>query len=205
MQSGESHELKMRSNYLTMDREDLMKSGIHGNRLKLSLLLASKGYDIAQIILIVIYCILMVVTFLVEDIIYENAECVNNETGEKSEAQTNQKNVIDVLVFLEIVILLFFVLDILVHIVGYGLIFLKDYWNMVDAVVILVNIVFVIVDTQVDENIILKSVLKIRGLFRLIRIFVLIRKVNQVKAKRERRSKFSRLAISDTLELKTVQ
>ena len=92
------------------------------------------------------------------------------------------------------------------HIVGYGLIFLKDYWNMVDAVVILVNIVFVIVDTQVDQkNIILKSVLKIRGLFRLIRIFVLIRKVNQVKEKRERRSKFSRLAISDTLELKTVQ
>ena len=92
------------------------------------------------------------------------------------------------------------------HIIGYGLIFLKDYWNMVDAVVILVNIVFVIVDTQVDQkNIILKSVLKIRGLFRLIRIFVLIRKVNQVKAKRERRSKFSRLAISDTLELKTVQ
>ena len=53
------------------------------------------------------------------------------------------------LVFLEIVILLFFVLDILVHVIGYGLIFLKDYWNMIDAVVILVNIVFVIVDTQV--------------------------------------------------------
>ena len=86
MQSGESHELKMRANYLTMDRDDLMKSGIHGNRLKLSLMLASKGYDIAQIILIVIYCVLMVVTFLVEDIIYENAQCVNNETGEKSEA-----------------------------------------------------------------------------------------------------------------------
>ena len=73
MQSGESHELRMRHNYLTMDREDLVKSGIHGNRLKLSLMLASKGYDIAQIVLIVIYCILMVVTFLVEDIIYENS------------------------------------------------------------------------------------------------------------------------------------
>ena len=47
MQSGESHELRMRHNYLTMDREDLVKSGIHGNRLKLSLMLASKGYDIA--------------------------------------------------------------------------------------------------------------------------------------------------------------
>ena len=68
MQSGDS-ELRMRANYLTMDREDLMKSGIHGNRLKLSLILASKGYDIAQILLIVIYCILMVVTFVAEDII----------------------------------------------------------------------------------------------------------------------------------------
>ena len=74
---------------------------------------------------------------------------------------------------------------------------------MVDAVVILVNIVFVIVDMQVSAGI-LKEVLKIRGFFRLIRIFVLIRKVNQVKTKRERRSKFSRLAVSDDLELKTV-
>ena len=68
MQSGES-ELKMRTNYLTMDRDDLMKSGIHGRRLRLSLILASKGYDIAQILLIVVYCILMVVTFVAEDII----------------------------------------------------------------------------------------------------------------------------------------
>ena len=68
MQSGES-ELRMRANYLTMDRDDLMKSGIHGRRLRLSLILASKGYDIAQILLIVIYCILMVVTFVAEDII----------------------------------------------------------------------------------------------------------------------------------------
>ena len=104
---------------------------------------------------------------------------------------------------MEILILLFFVLDILVHIIGYGLIYLKDYWNMVDAVVILVNIVFVIVDIQVSAGIV-KEILKIRGFFRLIRIFVLIRKVNQVKTKRERRSKFSRLAVSDDLELKTV-
>ena len=75
---------------------------------------------------------------------------------------------------------------------------------MLDAVVILVNIMFVILDTQVDAGIV-KSILKIRGIFRLIRIFVLMRKVNQVKVKRERRSKFSRLAVSDTLELKTVQ
>ena len=73
-----------------------------------------------------------------------------------------------------------------------------------DAVVILVNILFVIVDSQVTSGW-LKNILKLRGFFRLVRIFVLIRKVGQVKAKRDRRSKFSRLAISDTLELKTVQ
>ena len=85
MQSGESAELRMRANYLTMDRDDLMKSGIHGNRLKLSLILASKGYDIAQILLIVIYCILMVVTFVAEDIIMQDeksANCLTEETGE---------------------------------------------------------------------------------------------------------------------------
>ena len=75
---------------------------------------------------------------------------------------------------------------------------------MVDAVVILVNILFVIVDSQVTSGW-LKNLLKLRGFFRLVRIFVLIRKVGQVKQKRDRRSKFSRLAISDTLELKTVQ
>lgn len=101
-------------------------------------------------------------------------------------------------------ILFLFCLDIVLHVCGYGIIFLKDYWNMVDAVVILVNIVFVVVDTNVTSGVV-KQFLKLRGFFRLIRIFVLIRKVNQVNAKRERRRKFSRLAISDTLELKTVQ
>ena len=74
-------------------------------------------------------------------------------------------------------ILFLFCLDIVLHVCGYGIIFLKDYWNMVDAVVILVNIVFVIVDTNVTSGVV-KQFLKLRGFFRLIRIFVLIRKVN---------------------------
>ena len=85
MQSGESGEIKMRANYLTMDRDDLMKSGIYGNRLKLSLVLASKGYDIAQILLIVVYCILMVVTFVAEDIIMQNEKSANCLTEEAVE------------------------------------------------------------------------------------------------------------------------
>ena len=55
-----------------------------------------------------------------------------------------------VLLVLEFVILLFFVTDIALHIFGYGFIYLSDYWNMVDAVVILLNILFVIIDSYIN-------------------------------------------------------
>ena len=71
MASGDSVEaagqIKMNSNYLLMDKEDLLKSGIRGNRLKLTTFLSSKGYDIAQIILICVYCLLMIITFIADD------------------------------------------------------------------------------------------------------------------------------------------
>ena len=81
------------------------------------------------------------------------------------------------LIFAELFILFLFCLDIIFHVCGYGLIFLKDYWNLVDAAVILINIVFVVIDTNVNSQIV-QQFLKLRGFFRLIRIFVLIRKVN---------------------------
>ena len=114
----------MRTNYLTMDKDDLVRSGIRGNRLNLSLFLSSKGYDICQIVLIVIYCILMIVTFLVEDIIYEDQSCDGADSVENDDLGSRQTVIFQLLVFLEIVILLFFSLDILLHVIGYGLIFL---------------------------------------------------------------------------------
>ena len=190
--------MQMRSNYLTMDKDDMVRSGISGNRLKLSLMLSSKNYDIFQIVLIVIYCFLMIVTFMVEDIFYADQKCDKDFVPSKEYIIFH-----NMLILAEILILLVFTLDIGLHICGYGWIFLQDCWNLVDAVVILFNILLVIVDSQVSSGII-KSILKLRGFFRLIRIFVLMRKVNQVKVKSDRRRKFSRLAISDGLELKTV-
>jgi len=71
MASGDSVEaagqIKMNSNYLLMDKEDLLKSGIRGKRLKLTTFLSSKGYDIGQIILICVYCLLMIITFIADD------------------------------------------------------------------------------------------------------------------------------------------
>ena len=74
-------------------------------------------------------------------------------------------------------VLLMFCADIVLHIIGYGFIYLSDYWNMVDAVVILLNILFVIIDSYIDDGL-LKNILKLRGLFRLVRIIVLMRKIN---------------------------
>lgn len=60
----------MQQNYLTMDRHDLEKVGFGGARLNLCLFLSSKCYDVSQVILIIIYCILLAITFLVEDFLY---------------------------------------------------------------------------------------------------------------------------------------
>ena len=47
----------------------------------------------------------------------------------------------------EAILLLFFWLDISLHVIGYGMIYLRDYWNLFDAAVIILNIAFVILDS----------------------------------------------------------
>lgn len=47
----------------------------------------------------------------------------------------------------EAILLLFFCLDISLHVIGYGMIYLRDYWNLFDAAVIILNIAFVILDS----------------------------------------------------------
>ena len=62
--------------------------------------------------------------------------------------------------------------------------YLKDPWNFFDLIIIIVSIRFVLLDVYV-ENEALKGFLKIRGIFRLLRIFILIRKLNALRVKRE--------------------
>lgn len=53
-----------------MDVEDMEKAGILGFRLSLGKLLVSKAYDITMIIIIVIYSLLIVAFFILEDIYF---------------------------------------------------------------------------------------------------------------------------------------
>ena len=80
-----------------------------------------------------------------------------------------------------------FIVEILLHLFAYGCLYIKDYWNIADIIVILISITFVLLDLSLKSNSsALNGILKIRGVFRLLRIFILARKLSIVKLKRER-------------------
>lgn len=70
------------------------------------------------------------------------------------------------------------------HVISLGKLYLKDYWNVFDLVIIILSLLFVFLDIFVDNDA-LQSFLKIRGIFRLLRIFLLVRKLNSLRVKRD--------------------
>jgi len=72
--------------------------------------------------------------------------------------------------------------------IGFGTLFLKDYWNIADVTVILLAIVLVILDMTLSGGS-LSGLLKLRGLFRLLRIGILLRKFDAIRKKSAARRK----------------
>ena len=81
------------------------------------------------------------------------------------------------LLCVELVILGIFVIEIGLNLYSYGCKYLKDLWNLFDFIVLLVSIAFVIIEMTVDNDGPLANILRIRGLFRVVRLFILMRKV----------------------------
>ena len=77
-----------------------------------------------------------------------------------------------------------FVIEIFLHFLSFGLLYLKDYWNIFDLFIIIISVTFVLLDMFTD-NTVLNGILKIRSVFRLLRIFILVRKLNALRVKRE--------------------
>ena len=155
----------MNKNYLLMDDAELEKLGVVGYRSTINKMLRSKPYDIIMIILIVIYTLLIFLYFSVEDTTF----------AEKSR---------DIFYLIEIIILGLFSVEITMHIIALHSIYLKDPWNIFDLIIIILSILFVLLDIFVTTKAV-RSILKIRGLFRIVRIFILIRKLNTLRVKRE--------------------
>ena len=87
---------------------------------------------------------------------------------------------------IELIILGIFVIEIALHIFSYHCLYLEDMWNLFDFIVIILSIIFVLLDMSLaGTNSFITGFLKIRGIFRLLRIFILIRKLNALRVKRE--------------------
>lgn len=99
---------------------------------------------------------------------------------------------------LEIVLLTFFILDISLYLISFRLLYIRDTWNIVDIVVITLSLVFVIVDIF-STSTSLKAFLKIRAIFRLLRIFLLVRKLQALRRISETSSLRRRVAPTLTI------
>ena len=76
--------------------------------------------------------------------------------------------------------------------IAFGWLFVKDYWNIVDITVILAAVALVITDIIYSGNN-LDALLRLRGLFRLVRIGILLRKFDAIRKKSlERKKMFGR-------------
>ena len=64
------------------------------------------------------------------------------------------------------------------------MIYLRDIWNAIDFIVILLSVLFVFLDMYLKDSA-LKGILRIRGIFRMLRVFLLVRKLNTLRVKRE--------------------
>ncbi len=64
--------MKLNVDYLLMQKDELIKYGIKGNRLTIALLLKSTIYDIMMIILILIYTALIFLYFSLDDTTFGN-------------------------------------------------------------------------------------------------------------------------------------
>mmetsp|Transcript_7290 Transcript_7290/g.6444 ORF Transcript_7290/g.6444 Transcript_7290/m.6444 type:complete len:125 (-) Transcript_7290:721-1095(-) len=122
-----------------MEPKDLQQFGITGWRLSIAEFIRTKIYDIFVIVLIVIYTLLIFVYFILD----------GTELEEDEEANEKVQNSLYVI---EIVILAFFVIDIGLHISAFCGLYLKDFWNIFDLVVIILSIVFVVADFKVDNK-----------------------------------------------------
>ena len=90
---------------------------------------------------------------------------------------------------IELAILAIFVFEIITHIFAFHIHYLRDWLNIVDIIVIIISIIFVLLDIYLPDNNAFRGFLKVRGVFRLLRIFILIRKLNAVRVRREFRKK----------------
>ena len=157
--------IKLSKNYLMLQPEELLIKGIYGTRLRMALILRSKWVDILSIILIALYSLLMIIYLGFDE-------------------QLVGANVILAFNSIELALLGFFCIEIVLNIYSFGYLYVFDPWNIFDMFIIILCLTFVFMSMFI-VNQQLQNFLKIRGIFRLLRIFLLVRKLNALRILRE--------------------
>jgi Ion transport protein len=150
--------------FLNSTIEDLKNMKIGCFRLFVAKFMRSKPVEIFIILLIIIYTLLVVVYLAIDNIISSNNKV---ELG---------------LQIFELVLLFVFWVETVLNFIGFGMLFVKDYWNIVDISVILLAVVLVILDISLSGSS-LDALIRLRGLFRLVRIGILLRKFDAIRKK----------------------
>ena len=88
----------------------------------------------------------------------------------------------------ELVILFIFWLDIAARIFAFRMLYLGDKMNLIDIFIIGLAILFTILDMNIDDST-ASAVFRIRGVFRLLRVALLIRKLDELKETRKAKQK----------------
>lgn len=150
-----------------MKEDELHEHNITGLRMMTASVLGSKPLDIFMIVLIIIYTIMVLIFLALDDSFYDN--------NPKLELSFQ---------IIELFILFIFCVDIGARIYAFRMLFLKDRFNIIDIIIIGVAIIFTILDMVIDNNT-ASAIFRIRGVFRLLRVALLIRKLDELKQTRK--------------------
>lgn len=155
-------------NISSLSRFNSSYRGFSSPRIILANLLRSRPVDIFLIILIITYTLLVFVSFALEDSVLSDTSSQSQKISE----------------YIELSILGLFIIEIVLSCSAFGEYYIKDWWNVFDIFIIMLSVLFVLLEMTL-RNDKLTGILKIRGLFRLLRIFLLFRKLNELRKKRD--------------------
>jgi hypothetical protein len=116
-----------------MENDELIRYGISHGRMKVASLLRSKPYDIFMIVLIILYTLLIFLFFAFADTFFEGDN-------------------LKIFYIIELSILGVFCIEILVHTIAFGLLYVRDWWNVFDIIIIILSLVFVFLDIYVQND-----------------------------------------------------
>ena len=107
---------------------------------------------------------------------FENFEFGNTDSQYIFEMQ-------NLFIKIELVILLFFMIEILLNLYVYGIrLYYTSYWNIIDSFIIVNSVILAAVDLYTESNSFSSISRIVRGVSRFFRIFMLLRKMQQIKS-----------------------